>query len=75
MLFNKIYRNPSEGIDLGFLTIHYYSLMFVVAFTLGWYLMKHIYEREGVALQKLNSLFIHTALANSYSRASWTRNL
>jgi phosphatidylglycerol---prolipoprotein diacylglyceryl transferase len=63
MLFNTIYWNPSEGIDLGFLTIHYYSLMFVVAFTLGWYLMKHIYEREGVSLEKLDSLFIYTVLA------------
>src|SRR5690606_17249112 len=63
MLFNKIYWNPSEGIDLGFFVIHYYSLMFVVAFTLGWYLMKSIYEREGVSLEKLDSLFIYTVLA------------
>ncbi|GHA41414.1 prolipoprotein diacylglyceryl transferase [Salinimicrobium marinum] len=63
MLFTKIYWNPSEGIDLGFFTIHYYSLMFVVAFTIGWYLMKHIYEREGVSLEKLDSLFIYTVLA------------
>lgn len=32
--------NPSEGIDLGFFVIRYYSLMFVIAFGLGWYLMK-----------------------------------
>ena len=63
MLFNKIYWNPSEGIDLGFFTIHYYSLMFVIAFTIGWYLMKAIYEREGVSLEKLDSLFIYTVLA------------
>ena len=59
MFFNMIYWNPSEGIDLGFFVIHYYSLMFVVAFTLGWYLMKHIYEREGVSMEKLDSLFIY----------------
>ena len=63
MFFNKIYWNPSEGIDLGFFVIHYYSIMFVIAFTLGWYLMKHIYEREGVSLEKLDSLFIYTVLA------------
>lgn len=63
MHFMKIYWNPSEGIDLGFLTLHYYSLMFVVAFTIGWYLMKRIYEREGVSLEKLDSLFIYTVLA------------
>lgn len=63
MLFNQIYWNPPEGIDLGFFTIHFYSLMFVVAFTIGWYLMKSIYEREGVSLEKLDSLFIYTVLA------------
>ena len=30
--------NPSEGIDLGFYTIQYYSLMFVIAF---WWLVHH----------------------------------
>lgn len=27
--------NPSEGIDLGFFVIRFYSLMWVVAFALG----------------------------------------
>lgn len=63
MLVNAITWNPPEGIDLGFFTIHYYSLMFVVAFTLGWYLMKSIYQREGISLEKLDSLFIYTVLA------------
>ncbi len=63
MLFNIIYWDPSEGIDLGFFIIRYYSLMFVVAFTLGWYLMKSIYQREGISLEKLDSLFIYTVLA------------
>ncbi|CAM2859599.1 prolipoprotein diacylglyceryl transferase [Flavobacterium succinicans] len=55
--------NPTEGIDLGFFMIRYYSLMFVVAFGLGWYLMKHIFEREGESIEKLDSLFIWTVLA------------
>lgn len=63
LLANQIQWNPSEGIDLGFLTIHYYSLMFVVAFTLGWYLMKRIFKREGVALEKLDTLFIYMVLS------------
>ena len=63
MFFNKIFWNAPEGIDLGFLTIHYYSLMFVIAFTLGWYLMKNIYNREGVPLEKLDSLFVYTVIA------------
>ncbi|MGV9003771.1 prolipoprotein diacylglyceryl transferase [Flavobacterium sp.] len=55
--------NPSEGIDLGFFIIRYYSLMFVVAFGLGWYIMKYIYEREGETLDKLDTLFIWTVVA------------
>src|SRR5690554_2405556 len=63
LLANQITWNPSEGIDLGFLTIHYYSLMFVIAFTLGWYLMKSIFKRDGIPLEKLDSLFIYMVLA------------
>lgn len=55
--------NPSEGIDLGFFVIRYYSLMFVVAFGLGWYLMKKIFDREHESIEKLDSLFIWTVLA------------
>jgi phosphatidylglycerol:prolipoprotein diacylglycerol transferase len=59
----NIVWNPSEGIDLGFFVIRYYSLMFVIAFGLGWYLMKNIFEREGEPIDKLDSLFIWTVLA------------
>jgi len=55
--------NPSEGIDLGFFVIRYYSLMFVIAFGLGWYIMKNIFERENESVDKLDSLFIWIVLA------------
>ncbi|MBF4473155.1 prolipoprotein diacylglyceryl transferase [Flavobacterium sp. HJJ] len=59
----NIIWNPSEGIDLGFFIIRYYSLMFVIAFGLGWYIMKHIFERENISIDKLDSLFVWTVLA------------
>ncbi|SHN10117.1 prolipoprotein diacylglyceryl transferase [Flavobacterium xinjiangense] len=59
----NIIWNPSEGIDLGFFVIRYYSLMFVISFGLGWYIMKNIFEREGESIEKLDSLFIWTVLA------------
>ncbi|SEA02672.1 prolipoprotein diacylglyceryl transferase [Flavobacterium gillisiae] len=59
----NIVWNPSEGIDLGFFIIRFYSLMFVIAFGLGWYIMKNIFEREGESIEKLDSLFIWTVLA------------
>ncbi|HEX9980426.1 MAG TPA: prolipoprotein diacylglyceryl transferase [Flavobacterium sp.] len=55
--------DPSEGIDLGFFVIRYYSLMFVVAFALGWYIMKKIFDREHEPVEKLDSLFIWTVVA------------
>jgi len=59
----NIVWNPSEGIDLGFFVIRFYSLMFVIAFGLGWYIMKNIYDRENESVEKLDTLFIWTVLA------------
>jgi phosphatidylglycerol:prolipoprotein diacylglycerol transferase len=58
--------NPSEGIDLGFFMIRYYSLMWVVAFALGFYVMKKIFIREGESLDKLDSLFFYTIIATMF---------
>ncbi len=63
MHFLSIHWNPSEGIDLGFFIIRYYSLMFVIAFVLGWYVMKKIYKNENQSMEKLDSLFIYMVLA------------
>ncbi|GAA4768640.1 MULTISPECIES: prolipoprotein diacylglyceryl transferase [Flavobacterium] len=50
--------NPSEGIHIGSFTIRFYSLMFVVAFSLGFYIMKKIFEREKEPIEKLDNMFI-----------------
>ena len=55
--------NPSEGINIGSFTIRYYSLMFVIAFGLGWYIMKRIFEKENEPIEKLDTLFIWTVVA------------
>lgn len=63
MLFNAIVWDPSMGIDLGFFTIRYYSLMFLVAFTLGYFIMKKVYKFEGIPEEKLDPLFMYTVIA------------
>jgi len=63
MLLSKIVWNPSTGIDLGFFTIHFYSLMFVVAFSLGYYLMKKIYIKERQSMEYLESIFMYAVIA------------
>ncbi len=55
--------NPSEGMHLGPITIRYYSLMFVVAFGLGWYIMKKIFQKENESIDKLDTLFVWSVLA------------
>jgi len=55
MSFLAIEWNPSIGIDLGFFTIRWYSLMFVAAFMLGLHLMKKIYIEDKIPLEKLDT--------------------
>lgn len=50
--------NPADGITLGSFTVRFYSLMFVIAFSLGIVLMKRIFIRENEPLEKLDSLFV-----------------
>ena len=60
MNFLAIKWNPSIGIDLGFFTIRWYSLMFVIAFVLGLRFMKKIYKNDGIDENKLDPLFMYT---------------
>jgi phosphatidylglycerol:prolipoprotein diacylglycerol transferase len=55
--------NPSEGIHIGIINIRFYSLMFVIAFGLGYYIMKKIFINEKEPIEKLDTLFIWTVLA------------
>ncbi|MHA7941825.1 prolipoprotein diacylglyceryl transferase [Formosa sp. 3Alg 14/1] len=64
MHFLKFDWNPTSGIEIiGNFQLHFYSLMWVTAFLLGWYVMKRIYEKEKVSLEYLDPLFIYTVLA------------
>ncbi len=56
--------NPLTGIDIfGNFKLHFYSLMWVVAFILGWYIMKRIFTREKINIEFLDPLFLYTVLA------------
>jgi phosphatidylglycerol---prolipoprotein diacylglyceryl transferase len=61
--FLFIVWNPNEGIQIGSFTLRFYSLMFVVAFGLGFLLMKYIFKRENESNEKLDSLFMYMFLA------------
>tara|TARA_B100000780_G_scaffold19318_1_gene12500 strand:- start:3104 stop:3955 length:852 start_codon:yes stop_codon:yes gene_type:complete len=63
MNFIAITWDPSLGIDLGFFTIRWYSLMFVAAFIMGLHLMKKIFTEEKISLEKLDTLFMYTFIS------------
>ena len=64
MYLLKFDWNPITGIDIiGNFKLHFYSLMWVVAFVLGWYIMKRIFTKEKISLEYLDPLFIYTVLA------------
>lgn len=53
----------SEGITIaGDFKIHYYSMMWMAAFVLGWLIMKKIYKHENQSNEKLDSLFMYSVL-------------
>lgn len=52
--------NPDKALlEIGSFQLRYYSLMFVVAFLLGWYLTKKIFVKENQPIEKLDTLFIY----------------
>lgn len=58
-----VWDPASEGINIfGDFKIHYYSLMWMAAFIIGWYIMKKIYKHENQTEEKLDSLFIYSVL-------------
>ena len=60
----KIEWAPSETLfKIGDFGIHYYSLMFIVAFSLGYYIMKKIFVNENVSEEYLESLFVYMVLS------------
>ncbi|SDL71889.1 prolipoprotein diacylglyceryl transferase [Chryseobacterium taihuense] len=54
--------DPSVGIHLGPVTLHYYSLMFVFAFGFGYIIMKKIFDIDDVNQKYLDPLFTWTLL-------------
>ncbi len=64
MLYLGITWNPDDTLfKLGFLQIKYYNLLWIVAFVVGWFIMKRIFLNEKRSIQQLDSLFIYTVLA------------
>ena len=60
----KILWEPSTTLfKIGSFGIHYYSLMFVIAFSLGFNMMKKMYEKEKVSTETLESMLFYIVIA------------
>lgn len=63
MTFLKIDWSPNEiFLNLGPLAIHWYSVMFIIAFSLGYYIIKKIYLNENKSIELIEPLFIYIVL-------------
>ncbi|MFY7670736.1 prolipoprotein diacylglyceryl transferase [Tenacibaculum sp. MEBiC06402] len=49
-----------EIFNIGGFSIRWYSLMFIIAFLLGLHLMKKIYTKDNISLDKMDPLFMYT---------------
>ncbi|WP_243471163.1 prolipoprotein diacylglyceryl transferase [Winogradskyella sp. MH6] len=58
----QISWNPDKSIDLGFFELHFYSVMWIIAFILGFYVTKKIWKNENQSNESLDSLFIYSVL-------------
>ncbi|TYA59658.1 prolipoprotein diacylglyceryl transferase [Formosa maritima] len=64
MFLLKFDWNPITGIDIiGNFKLHFYSMMWIIAFLLGWYIMKRIFIKDKIKLEYLDPLFIYTVFA------------
>ena len=62
-ILHFVWDPSSEGISIfGKFTIYYYSLMWMVAFILGYQIMKKVYSNENQSEKKLESLFMYSVL-------------
>ena len=54
--------NP-DLFTIGSFPIKYYSLMYVLSFVLGLHIMKLIFKKDNISIEKLDSLFMYTVIA------------
>ena len=64
IIINKIIWEPSSTIfSIGSFGIHYYSLMFIIAFLFGFNIMKRMYVKENVATERLETMLFYIVLS------------
>ena len=64
MILLKLHWEPSTTLfKLGSFGIHYYSLMFIIAFSLGYNIMKGMYQKEKISIETLESMLFYIVIS------------
>ncbi|MEN1784642.1 MAG: prolipoprotein diacylglyceryl transferase [Bacteroidota bacterium] len=64
MYFLGFTWNPDDTLfKIGVLQIKYYNMLWILAFVLGWYIMKRIFNKENKSLEKLDALFVYCVVS------------
>ncbi|AKA34330.1 prolipoprotein diacylglyceryl transferase [Flagellimonas lutaonensis] len=64
MYFLGFNWNPDDILfKIGFIQIKYYNLLWILAFVVGWFIMKRIFKHENKSMQKLDSLFVYAVVS------------
>jgi len=58
----SIVWDPSIGFELGPITIRYYSLMYIIGFAAGYYILKKIFENEKLDLKLLDPMLTYAVV-------------
>ena len=64
MYFLGFNWNPDDVLfSIGFIQIKYYNLLWILAFVVGWYIMKNIFKKENKPIEMLDSLFVYAVVS------------
>jgi len=64
MYFLGFIWNPDDTLfKIGVLQIKYYNLLWILAFVVGFYIMKDIFKKENKSQEKLDSLFVYSVVS------------
>jgi phosphatidylglycerol---prolipoprotein diacylglyceryl transferase len=52
-----------QAIDLGFIEIRWYSLLFLLGFIIGYYILSKIFKKEGISIELLDKLSFYVVIS------------
>ena len=63
MIAAIVWKVKPQLADLGFIELRWYSLMFLLGFILGYYILSKIFKKEGIPIELLDKLTFYVVIA------------